>query len=70
MLTNIENQKAFYFSYEIDLTKRIQTIVNEKLVAGSVQGGDYDVISIPQLKNLYPNSIDYVQKFAFNHNVL
>lgn len=48
MLTIIEQQKAFYFSYDMDLTKRLQTIVNEKLATGSVLGvSEYSGISIP-----------------------
>jgi hypothetical protein len=33
MFKVIEKQNAFYFSYQMDLTKRIQTIVTEKLAA-------------------------------------
>lgn len=33
MLRVVERQKAFYFSYDLDLTKRLQVTVNEKLAA-------------------------------------
>ena len=35
MFKVIENQKAFYFSYQMDLTKRIQRIVTEKLASSA-----------------------------------
>ena len=31
MLMQIEKQQAFYFSYDLDLTKRMQLQINEKL---------------------------------------
>jgi hypothetical protein len=34
MLKVVENQKAFYFSFDIDLTKRLQVVIGDKLRLG------------------------------------
>jgi len=62
MIQNLQKDRSFYFSYKIDLTKRIQAIIQETL--------NSTTNSLPDLINLYPNSINYVPQFAFNHNLL
>lgn len=58
----------------MDLTKRIQTIVLEKLASAtqpeSRMGDQMYQFSADMLKNLYPNSWDYLPRFAFNHYAL
>ena len=59
MLETLQANKSFYFSFSLDLTKRVQTSLQE-LCESSVSEG-------PDLVRLFPNSINYVHKFAFNH---
>jgi len=40
MINKIQNEKAFYFSYDIDLTKNIQTTVQE------IQNGNKGLASV------------------------
>ena len=63
MLETLQKNKSFYFSYSLDLTKRIQVAIQE-LVNGQTEN------SVSDLTNIYPNSIAYVHKFAVNHQLL
>lgn len=62
MIENLQKNNSFYFSYSLDLTKSIQRTLQE-LVKPSESGAN----SGPEYLRLYPNSINYVHKFAFNH---
>ena len=74
MINKIQAEKAFYFSYDIDLTKNIQTTVQE------IQHGNKGLASVneqdPQyqnaliMKEAYPNSVDYKPQYVFNANLL
>ena len=59
MLKKLQEPRTFFFSYKMDLTKRVQVIV-EDLIAGKNE----------LLQTLNPNSVGIVDKFAFNHNLL
>jgi len=61
MLKNLQKPRTFYFSYKMDLTKRVQVIV-EDLISNKIKED--------ALRMQYPNSVGYVEKFAFNHNLL
>ena len=62
MLETLQKNHSFYFSYSLDLTKSVQNTLQE-LVASS--GNDTN-----DLLRHFPNSINYVHKFAFNHQLL
>ena len=62
MLETLQKNRSFYFSYRLDLTKRIQTTLQELINSQQSEGAD--------LVRLFPNSINYVHKFAFNHQML
>ena len=59
MLETLQKEKSFYFSYSIDLTKRLQSTV-EEMVNGTAS-------EVEDLTRRFPTSINYVHKFAFNH---
>jgi len=62
MIETLQKNRSFYFSYSLDLTKRIQVAI-EELVQGR-EGAGSDLV------RMFPNSINYVHKFAFNHQML
>ncbi len=64
MLESLQANKSFYFSYSLDLTKRLQIALQELVETSDVQDGSADLV------RLFPNSINYVHKFAFNHQML
>lgn len=74
MINKIQAEKAFYFSYDIDLTKNIQTTVqeirrgNSSLANINEQDNQYQNELI--FKESYPNSVDYKQQYVFNANLL
>ena len=59
MLETLQKDRSFYFSYSIDLTKRLQNTIEEM-----VNGPESEV---EDLIRRFPTSINYVHKFAFNH---
>jgi len=59
MLETLQKNRSFYFSYRLDLTKRIQSTLQELVKDES-----------DDLVRMFPNSINYVHKFAFNHQML
>lgn len=59
MLETLQKNRSFYFSYRLDLTKRIQNTLQELVKDES-----------DDLVRMFPNSINYVHKFAFNHQML
>ena len=65
MIETLQKNRSFYFSYSLDLTKRLQVAV-EELISTTSGAGD----QTNNLFRLFPNSINYVHKFAFNHQML
>ena len=63
MIETLQKNRSFYFSYNLDLTKRMQVTLDELL---NQNPGD----QANSLFRLFPNSINYVHKFAFNHQML
>ena len=63
MMETLQKNKSFYFSYSLDLTKRIQTVLTELVQSTDGSAGT-------DLVRTFPNSINYVHKFAFNHQML
>ena len=68
-MKKVSSEGAFYFSYDIDLTKNMQktfedietaTLQNDRM-KGSMKSG-YAV-----MREAYPNSADYLPHYAFNH---
>lgn len=70
MIQNVAKEKAFYFSYSIDLTKSIQTNIHEATLPSIVAGTASQSTVHNELHTLYPNSIGYIPKFAFNSYLL
>jgi len=68
MIETVQKEKAFYFSYEIDLTHNMQqsllNIVNGKTRTPSQEQ------SYQNMKVAYPNSVDNVKQYVFNHALL
>ncbi|CDW87718.1 phosphatidylinositide phosphatase sac1-like [Stylonychia lemnae] len=62
MIDKIVAEKAFYFSYDMDLTKSIQQ--NVKSFIKNTKQSDLE-----KLKSLYPNVIEYQHKYAFNDHL-
>lgn len=69
MILNVANEKGFYFSYNIDLTTSIQANIDEALRANKA-GGPSPQDNLPDIINVYPNSIHYQKHFAFNNTLL
>jgi len=67
MIENIVKEKAFYFSYQLDLSKNIQATIKESLEA-STKMGENSVIANLAMK--YPNSMNYIPQFIFNNYLL
>ena len=65
MLETLQNNKAFYFSYNLDLTKGIQKSIEELIADENAEQAQRDF-----LLRKYPNSINYVHEYAFNHQLL
>ena len=63
MIETLQKNRSFYFSYNLDLTKRLQVTLEELI---NQNPGD----QTNSLFRLFPNSINYVHKFAFNHQML
>lgn len=74
MINKIQSERAFYFSYDIDLTKSVQRTLKD--IHSSPQGDSGEDLSASKYKNnqlmrdAYPNSVDYVPHFAFNDRLL
>lgn len=71
MIQHIQKEKAFYFSYQFDLTKNVQLTFLE------AQNGVQPTFSNAQItktynemKHFYPNSLDNVPQYTFNNNIL
>ena len=69
MIEKVQADKSFYFSYKLDLTQRLQTQITESMRTSQMRQSSTDA-EMSELKNLYPNSVNYEPKFAFNHKLL
>jgi hypothetical protein len=67
MIEGIVKEKAFYFSYQLDLSKNIQATIKESLEASS-RMDENSVIANLAMK--YPNSMNYIPQFIFNNYLL
>ena len=56
MIKKVEKEKAFYFSYDIDLTKNMQVTL-EEIKSGKPQ---QNVPNYKIMRESYPNSVDYI----------
>ena len=65
MIRTVEKEKAFYFSYDIDLTKNMQLTLQEISEGKNNQQGQNHV-----MRQMYPNSVDYIPHYAFNDKLL
>ena len=63
MIETLQSNRSFYFSYSLDLTKRLQVAIEELTSQNPAEQTN-------SLFRLFPNSINYVHKFAFNHQML
>jgi len=69
MILNVADEKAFYFSYNLDLTTSIQANIDVALRA-NMSSANHPSGSLAELINIYPNSINYQPHFAFNNHML
>jgi hypothetical protein len=65
MIKTVEKEKAFYFSYDFDLTKNMQMTVQEIQSGKNLSSGQNHI-----MRELYPNSVDYLPQFAYNDKLL
>jgi len=72
MIQRIQEEKCFYFSYDIDLTKNIQSTVQECQNNNPGGGNQYNLPhqNYLTMKEAYPNSVDYIGHYAFNDRLL
>ena len=79
MIKHVQKEKSFYFSYDIDLTKNMQKTLED------IQTNDYNNLlggqnmatksgatlqSLVMMREAYPNSVDYIPRYAFNEMLL
>jgi len=67
MLENVMRDKAFYFSYQADLSKSFQSLIQETSAANSRPPANS---IIANQANLYPNAVSYRSNFVFNNYLL
>jgi hypothetical protein len=60
MIQSLQKHRSFYFSYQLDLTKRMQQTIQEALAPSLSR----------EIEAMFPNSVNYVPQFAFNHKLL
>jgi hypothetical protein len=73
----VQSEKAFYFSYDIDLTKNIQMTIEDTLKM-SRMGKPFATSSEEEIayenalvmREAYPNCVDYIPQYAFNDRLL
>lgn len=73
MIKHIQKEKSFYFSYDLDLTKNMQQTFTDiqNLAPGNTVNGRYSSDSTFKImREAYPNSVDYVSRYAFNEQLL
>jgi hypothetical protein len=67
MIEKIMKDKAFYFSYQLDLSKSIQSNIKEIVAINSNRGSNSAALD---QRYRYPNTIDYQANFVFNNYLL
>lgn len=67
MIQNVVKEKAFYFSYQLDLSKSIQLNISETMATYSKPPANS---IMADLAHKYPNSVGYVPHFIFNDYLL
>jgi len=67
MIENIVKDRAFYFSYQLDLSKSIQANIKEIVATNSKPPANSIMAN---QAHLYPNSVGYQSNFIFNHYLL
>ena len=72
MIEKIQTEKAFYFSYELDLTRSMQSSFEFYVNLSKMQKGKMTTAQQQAqiFRDAYPNATDYDTKFAINNNVL
>merc|ERR1719464_1437589 len=71
MIETIQAYKSFYFSYNLDLTKTMQVAIQELVNATQSNPSEWKTDQgSEQLARMFPNSINYIKKYAFNHAML
>jgi hypothetical protein len=65
MIRTVEKEKAFYFSYDFDLTKNMQVTMQE-IQMGKSSGSSQNAI----MREIYPNSVDFLPQYAYNEKLL
>jgi hypothetical protein len=73
MIANIQKEQAFYFSYDMDLTRNIQQTLLQIQNQGNQMhrsGMDVNTQNYLLTKESFPNSIDFISQYAFNDNLL
>ena len=69
MIKHIQKEKSFYFSYDLDLTKNMQqtfTDIQNLAPVNTVNGRYSSDSTFKIMREAYPNSVDYVSRYAFN----
>ena len=69
MIQKIQTEKAFYFSYDMDLTKNVQRTL-EEIDNTPTDRSNINISNTLLMKENYPNSIDFVPQYAFNDSLL
>jgi len=72
MIKNLVNEKALYFSYDIDLTRNMQSTISE-IQQKQTEANNKKDISYKNyliMSEAYPNAVDYVSQYAFNDDLL
>ena len=74
MINKIQSERAFYFSYDIDLTKNVQRTLKDihtlpsESTTEDLSNSKYKNNQL--MRDAYPNSVEYIPHFAFNDQLL
>ena len=67
MIENIVKDQSFYFSYQMDLSKSIQSTIQELIQTNSKPPAN-SILANLAIK--YPNAIGYIPHYIFNNYLL
>ena len=67
MFNTVLKEKAFYFSYDIDLTLNMQKMLTQIKDGSDTKDHDPNYIA---MKEAYPNAVGTIPQYVFNHNLL
>lgn len=72
MIEKVQLEKSFYFSYELDLTRSMQSSFEFYMnLKNQYKGKITTAQQQAQIfRDAYPNATDYLNNFAINHNLL